>query len=143
MRAYLRKSLTSPWLFVMVGHWLTSGMERSLARWEESQGMRVELDETQRTKHSVQSNETFEEVGAFSSGRSKVCVCSCAFSQLCLQLQHDGLQLLLLLLALDRQLLHFGSQTLVLRLHIPQLRLPQAYQLLQVTLPHENMKSCV
>lgn len=52
MSFYLRKSLTSPWLFVMVDHWLTSGMERSLARWEESQGMRAELDETQSTNNS-------------------------------------------------------------------------------------------
>lgn len=58
----------------------------------------------------------------------------CASSQLGLELQHDSLQLLLLLLALDRQLLHFGSQTLVVRLHVLQLRLPQADQLLQVTL---------
>lgn len=46
---YLRNSLTWPWLVVMVGHWLTSGMERSLARWEESQGMRAELEESQRS----------------------------------------------------------------------------------------------
>lgn len=36
--------MTSRWLFVMVDHWLMSGMERSLARWEESQGMRAELN---------------------------------------------------------------------------------------------------
>lgn len=47
MSVYLRKSLTSPWLFVMVDHWLTRGMGRSLARWEESQGMRAELDEAE------------------------------------------------------------------------------------------------
>lgn len=62
----------------------------------------------------------------------------CASSQLGLQLQHDGLQLLLLLLALDRQLLHFGSQTLVLCLHVLQLGFPQANQLLQVTLFHSK-----
>ncbi|TNN34977.1 hypothetical protein EYF80_054862 [Liparis tanakae] len=50
---------------------------------------------------------------------------------LCLQLEHDGLQLLLLLLALDRLLLHLRSQAFVLRLHVLQLRLPQAHQLLQ------------
>lgn len=61
-----------------------------------------------------------------------------AVSQLCLQFQHNGFQLLLLLLALDCKLLHFGSQTLVLRLHILQLRLPQAHQLLQVTLQYES-----
>lgn len=44
---YLRKSLTSPWLSEMVDHWLTSGMESSLARWEESQGMRAELDKAE------------------------------------------------------------------------------------------------
>lgn len=42
---YLRKSLTSPCLFAMVDHWLTSGMERSLARWDELQGMRAELED--------------------------------------------------------------------------------------------------
>lgn len=42
--------MTSPWLFVMVDHWLTSGMERSLAKWEESQGIRAELDEAWRKK---------------------------------------------------------------------------------------------
>lgn len=46
---YLRKSLTSPWLFVTVDHCLTSGMEISLARWEESQGMRAELEEAHGT----------------------------------------------------------------------------------------------
>lgn len=29
-------------------HWLTNGMERSLARWEESQGMRAELNKMQK-----------------------------------------------------------------------------------------------
>lgn len=42
---YLRKSLMSPCLFAMVDHWLTSGMERSLARWDELQGMRAELED--------------------------------------------------------------------------------------------------
>ncbi|KAG7272653.1 hypothetical protein CRUP_008481 [Coryphaenoides rupestris] len=35
--------LMSPWLLLMLDHWLTSGMDISLARWFESQGMRAEL----------------------------------------------------------------------------------------------------
>lgn len=53
LKVYLRKSLTSPWLFVIVDHWLTSGMERSLARWEESQGMRAELHRAQSTNNQI------------------------------------------------------------------------------------------
>lgn len=40
---HLRKSLTSPWLLATEDQSLTSGMETSLVRWEESQGMRADL----------------------------------------------------------------------------------------------------
>lgn len=109
----LRKSLTSSWLLYgcSVGHWFTRGIDRCLAKWLVSHGIKLVLRNMSDEWNSVLSS--LSKGTVLEHSLQWKCVASqielhpelSLHSQLLLKLQDYGFQFLLFLLALALQLL--------------------------------------